>query len=67
MVPNADRIRIANSIAMIKPDANILLITGLDASHELVRDALKKGPNVKVLHKPFTLDVLGEMLESLGI
>lgn len=67
MMPGMNGSLAANSIAMIKPDANILLITGLDGSHELVREALEKGPNVKVLHKPFTLDVLGKMLESLGI
>ena len=67
MMPGMNGSLAMNSISMIKPDATILLITGLDESHEMVQDARNKGPNIHVLHKPFTLDMLGKTLENLGI
>lgn len=67
MMPGMNGYLAANSITMIKPDANILLITGLSDDHEMVISARSKGQNVHLLHKPFTLAALGDILESLGV
>ncbi|MCC6464849.1 MAG: response regulator [Planctomycetes bacterium] len=67
MMPGMNGNLAINSISMLRPEARILVITGLDEGHEMVKAAREEGHFTDILYKPFTMADLSGKLHKLGL